>query len=347
MAKRRRLDPARLIGTDASDAEEPILSASLSPMTPMPPLARRAPIADVAGDAASSAALAEVVDVLEKARAEGRMIQRLPLADIDVAYLVRDRIAADEDEMAVLCASIAARGQQTAIEVADLGAWASPRWGLISGWRRLTALRRLAAGATTPEEAARFGTVLALARKPAEAAEAYQAMVEENEIRVGLSYYERARIVARAVDKSVYADDRAGLSALFASASRAKRSKIGSFVRIVRALDGALRFPTGLTERTGLALAAALDADPGLEARLIRALEAASPATPEDEARVIAAALPRPPRATRPAPEPETVSMKGPVSIEAQADGRLILSGPLTTDAGFRVRLAAWLKAQE
>lgn len=333
MAKRKRLDPARLIGGEAPEAP--------SAADARPSLARRAPIADVAGDAASSAAFEEVAGALDAARKEGRMIQRIPLDDIDVSYLVRDRIAADEDEMQVLCASLAARGQQTAIEVADLGAGAVPRWGLISGWRRLTALRRLRDAASTPEEAAPFASVLALARQPSEAAEAYQAMVEENEIRVGLSYYERARIVARAVDKSVYADDRAGLSALFASASRAKRSKIGSFVRIVRALDGTLRFPASLTERTGLALAGALDANPGLEQVLTKALEVAAPQTSEAEAKAIAAALPRAPRPTRPE------MAKGAVTVEAQADGRLILSGALAADAGFRARLAKWLKAQE
>jgi hypothetical protein len=34
--------------------------------------------------------------------------------------------------------------------------------------------------------------------------EAYLAMVEENEIRVGLSFYERARIVARAAEAGVF-----------------------------------------------------------------------------------------------------------------------------------------------
>lgn len=341
MAKRKRLDPARLIGSEAPVPGDASLGDGALPVG----LSRRAPIADVAGDAASTAALAEVAGVLEAAQSEGRMIQRLPLEDIDVSYLVRDRIAADEDEMQVLCASLAARGQQTAIEVADLGPDAQPRWGLISGWRRLTALRRLRDTAETREDAEQYASVLAIARQPAEAAEAYQAMVEENEIRVGLSYYERARIVARAVDKSVYPDDRAGLSALFASASRAKRSKIGSFVRIVRALDGALQFPASLTERTGLALAAALDADPKLDARLTEALQAVPPLTPEDEAKAIAESLPRPPRPTRPA-KPQEIVQAGDITIARQAGGKVVLSGGATADPEFQARLIEWLKAQ-
>ena len=337
MAKRKRLDPARLIGADLPEEEQERFVAA--------PAARRAPIADVAGDAASRAAFEEVASTLAEARAEGRMIQRIPLDEIDTAYLVRDRIVADDEEMAALCASIAARGQQTAIEVADLGPGALPRWGLISGWRRITALARLRDGAETPEEAARFGSVLALARQPAEAGGAYVAMVEENEIRVGLSFYERGRIVARAVDKGVYADDRAALSALFASASRAKRSKIGSFVRIVRALDGALRFPTALTERSGLALAGALDSDNGLEQRLIAALAKADPQTAEAEAQAISAVI-APARRPAPAP-PASAPQPGAVTMEPQADGRLILSGPLAADPGFRARLGKWLAGQK
>jgi ParB family chromosome partitioning protein len=56
----------------------------------------------VAHDAASSNALAEIVQTLTEARNEGHLIQRLPLHLIDAERLVRDRIAADPDEMAVL-----------------------------------------------------------------------------------------------------------------------------------------------------------------------------------------------------------------------------------------------------
>ncbi len=283
MAKRQRLAPARNLpvtenGSErlpASDVFADFPAAADGP-------ARRAPIADVAGDAAERAALAELAETLRSARTEGRMIQRLPLEAVDEGYLVRDRMAADEEEMKALCDSLRARGQQMAIEVADLG---DGRWGLISGWRRLSALRRLNAAGEGPD------SVLALARAPQEAADAYLAMVEENEIRVGLSYYERARIVARAVDKGVFRTDRAALAALFQAASRPKRSKIGSFVRIVRALDPVLRFPTSLTERSGLALAAALETDAELAARLSAALDESAPATVEDETAIIAAAV--------------------------------------------------------
>jgi ParB family chromosome partitioning protein len=40
--------------------------------------------------------------------------------------------------------------------------------------------------------------VLALIRRPETSADAYLAMVEENEIRAGISFYERARLAAEA-----------------------------------------------------------------------------------------------------------------------------------------------------
>jgi hypothetical protein len=56
----------------------------------------------VAHDAASTNAMAEVIQTLTEARNEGRLIQRLSLYKIDAEHLVRDRIAADPDEMDVL-----------------------------------------------------------------------------------------------------------------------------------------------------------------------------------------------------------------------------------------------------
>jgi ParB family chromosome partitioning protein len=86
-------------------------------------------------------------------------------------------------------------------------------------------------------------------------------MVEENEIRAGISFYERARLAAEAAKLGIYPDPAAAIAALFTSASPAKRSKIGSFVRVHEALGPALRYPTAIPERLGLALAAALDRD--------------------------------------------------------------------------------------
>lgn len=363
MAKRRRLS-ALPFPAPATTAAAPPAPASLP--------AKRPPIAEVAGEAAAAAALAEMAAGLERARAEGRMIQALPLAAVAADWLVRDRLEIEEEAQAALIASIRARGQQVPVEVVAL---ADGRYGLISGWRRLAALKHLHAETGAPA----FATVLALLRRPPEAADAYLAMVEENELRVGLSYYERARIVARAVEAGVYPDRGAALRGLFAAASRARRSKIGTFLTLVDALDGALRFPQAIPERLGLRLAAALAADPALGPRIRARLAAAPPADAAAELALLARLAPSV-RAAPPAPpEPAADSAPDPASgagpdagrgpapavpavpegdAEGDADaaaglpvvtyeperGRITLSGP-GIDAALARRLRAWLAA--
>jgi ParB family transcriptional regulator, chromosome partitioning protein len=267
MAKRRRLTSMPFL------AEAP---APATVGTPFPP--KRPPIAEVAGEAAATAALEEMAGRFERARAEGRMIQSLPLDAVQSDYLVRDRLGVEDEAQEALIASIRARGQQVPVEVVELG---PGRYGLISGWRRLAALRALFAETGDPA----FATVLAILRRPAEASDAYVAMVEENELRVGLSYYERARIVARAVEAGVFPDRTEALRGLFATASRARRSKIGSFLALYAALDGALRFPQAIPERLGLKLAAALDTDPTLGPRIRAELETMPAPTPRGRSR--------------------------------------------------------------
>lgn len=332
MARRKRLSLPDAAWQPASSGP---VSAGAEPKTGLSPGLISAPIARVAAEATATAALAELSEEMTRARAEGRFVQAVPLAAVAEDHLVRDRVLVDDAEMAALSASLRARGQQTPIEVADLGAG---RFGLISGWRRLMALRRL--HAETGE--ARFATVQALIRRPSDASDAYVAMVEENEIRVGLSYYERARIVLKAVDQGVYRDENAALRGLFSTASRAKRSKIGTFGTIVRALDGVLRFPGRLAERAGLQLAYALAGDRTLAARIAARLAASPPGSAEEEQAMIAAILagpeaPRVTAATVEAAEGVLLSLTG-----TAPRARILLSGP-AVGPDLADRLAAWL----
>ena len=352
MAKRKRLTPPQMT------SQTPVLETAPEVKSAIPryplgvaPGGGRAPIADVAQDASATAALAELAQTLSDARGEGRLIQHLPLDAIEAEYLVRDRMETDADEMETLKESLRARGQQTAIEVLTLE---DGRYGLISGWRRVTALRALAVDDPS------IDTVLAIVRAPTEAAETYLAMVEENEIRVGLSYFERARIVARAVDAGVFNRDRVGLAKLFHAASRPKRSKIGSFVKVVRALGEDLRFPRQLTERNGLALAQALEAEAGVAERVREALQANPPADAAAEAKAIAAVVQTPERAgqgDRPAAAAPKASTAQAVDrtdpnwkalrMRETAKGEIILSGPLLQERGFQTALRSFLSKQD
>jgi len=263
MAKRKRLTPANL----PQELETKSANPGLAP-----------PIAQVAGASAAFSAARDLEDQMGAARAEGRLIIALPLDAIEESHLMRDRLGVVEPEMEALKASLRAHGQRTAIEVEDLG---QGRFGLISGWRRLTALKALAA--QTGED--RFAKVTAIIRTPQDRAEAYIAMVEENEIRAGLSYYERARVAARAADQGAFASAEAAVDTLFAAGSRARRSKIRSFLRIHSELEAVLQFPTALSERLGLKIAEALKN--GQAKTLCAALAKAEATTPEAEATII------------------------------------------------------------
>lgn len=334
MAKRKRLTPPapQDLETPAQGLETKGMFAA-APTGIVPPAARQRlmtgpdtrrvpPIADMAGAAAASAALEEVSAELLSARAEGRLVQAIALDAIDADYLVRDRLVADEPEMEALRSSIRKRGQQTPIEVIEV---APGRFGLISGWRRLHAMTQLQA------EDGRAATILALIRNPATAQDAYVAMVEENEIRVGLSYFERARIVQRAVEKGIYDSEKSALQTLFASASRAKRSKIKSFLPIVATLGDVLRFPTAISERLGLDLAQRLQQGAG--AALRDELARAAPQSAEDEQAILAAVrLPDDPKTApaKPAPGAEEIAPGVQLSKGCQS---LKLSGPGVTEA--------------
>lgn len=353
MAKRRRLDPVPQSNLPAPEQKSalPLIGA---------------PIARVAQDTAREAAFEELRDALTTARAEGRLIQKLPLGAVMLDHLLRDRIGLDEEALAPLMESLRVRGQQVPIEVTPLD---EGRFGLISGWRRMAALTRL----HTETGEARFATVLAIMRQPDTAGDAYLAMVEENEIRLGLSHYERARIVLRAVEAGVFPTTKIALQKLFAHGSRARRSKIGSFLGVVEALDGALRFPTDLGERLGLALAQGLDADPDLAPRLRASLVRATPETAEEERLVLETALSSSPESVAAADsavpdfaEPLVSASSGAPTKALQTrfasereepvPGVLLkisggnlkpvlrLSGP-NVDQAFKDRLIAWLQA--
>lgn len=283
MAKRKRLTPAQpgFLERDPGQTEG---------QSGAPAGLGAAPIAQVTGDSATRAALDEVTGVLQDARANGRLIESLALDVIDQGYLVRDRLVQDEEEMAALIDSLRARGQQTPVEVIalpDPDSQGRQCYGLISGWRRLTALRRL----YNDQGDDQFATIKALVIAPNSARESYVAMVEENEIRVNLSLYERARIALSAMHQEIYPTSRTALQGLFGSTTRSKRSKIGTFMIVVEALDSFLRHPTAIPEKLGLGLAQMIERDSGFRSKVCAALNSDPHDTPEQELRILTAVL--------------------------------------------------------
>ena len=161
-------------------------------------------------------------------------------------------------------------------------------------------------------------------------------------------------MVAIAVDQGVYETDKQALNALFASASRSKRSKIKSFLTLYHALDDHLRFATAIGERQGLTLAKLLDTDPDRAVDLVQALQEAAPESAKDESACLERALKpaakqslNPPLET--IPEPKRPMQNGvdrlTDDLQAQYSGySLTLSGRGMSEA-FRIRLLEWVKA--
>ena len=322
MAKRRRLKPASQdwLSPQAPSGASAAFAADL-------PRAAPPPIAQVSAEAAGSAAFEELSETLRRAREEGRMVIEVPIERIEQSYMLRDRMGVGREDLESLRESIRARGQQMPIEVVDKGEGHVQRYGLISGWRRLTALHQLFDETRDP----RFRTALALVRRPEDDREAYVAMVEENELRVNLGHYERARIALRTVQTGVFPDLGEALRSLFATASRSKRSKIRSFAGLVPALDPVLTHPRDLSERTGLALAKFLDETPDGTERLRKALRGRKPADAEAEAKLLLAATA--PRKDTESPETgsETPAIRrsvGALSLSWDGKRRILLSGP-------------------
>ena len=344
MAKRKRLSPPDplVLNTSAPETKS-MFTGGMA----------KAPIADVASDAAATSALQEISDTLSAARDGGRMVIEVPLDDVQIDYIERDRVVVDDADMQALCDSLQARGQQTPVELVALPPAPSqapdqaPRYGLISGWRRCRALALLHAQTGEP----RFAVVQGLLRRPDTAAAAYLAMVEENEIRADLSYFERARIAVHCADSGVFDSDHAALTGLYANASRARRSKIGSFMPIVRALGASLNFPDAIGERLGLELAQVIRRDVLAAGRIQRALMANPRSDAAAEQGVLRAVLAA--EAAMIAKKPDSNTAKNSSLIQPQLPGltvsqrnnALTLKGKALTPE-LQAALMAWLQTR-
>lgn len=324
MAKRRSLE------IPSSDhlqrLEEEFRRETVSPRAGVAPIAQVAAETAAAFDPRPAEARAEAArdktdaEAFREARGRGLVMLDLPLSDIEADALVRDRMAIDPEELEELTASIARNGLRLPIEVFARQGDGAP-WGLLSGYRRLMAVRALAADGQPAR-------IKAVVREPEAMGGAFAAMIEENEVRAALSHYERGRIAVIAAQQGAFPNAEAAVDALFPVASKAKRSKIRSFALIFEELGDMLRFPDQIREKDGLRLAQALR--DGAETRLREALARQVPATPEDEAALIAGVLaamdapsPDPRKGGRPrrASGPKVVLGSGLV-IEAQQDAK-------------------------
>jgi hypothetical protein len=133
-----------------------------------------------------------VSGTLDAARADGRLLLRLPLEAVEADYLVRDRLVADEEELGHLMASIAEMANQPCrvaerrrVDTADLGLAQSDGAG--------------AAGPRRAQVSALFWPNCAAPTPPP--APMWRWLREW--IRSGLSYYEQA-VTTKAVEADAF-----------------------------------------------------------------------------------------------------------------------------------------------
>lgn len=337
MAKRRKLEAPSADDLSALEAEFRRETAPKGPLS--------APIAQVAADTAQAAdhrsaeEKAEVArnrtdaERLREAEDAGRLIMEIPLSDIEEGALIRDRMWMDGEELEELKRSIAAHGLRLPIEVFERQEPGDgKRYGLLSGYRRFVAVQ----GLRELWDGERYDTIRAVVREPSAMGGTFVAMVEENEVRADLSHFERGRIAVLAAQEGAFLNTEAAVDALFATGSKAKRSKIRSFALIFEELGDMLVFPESLREKDGLKLATALRA--GGEAAIRDALAEATPETPDEELAVVLAAIeamtpakPDPSRGGRPKREvARSRKTDAGVQVDVERDGNdwvLRLSG--------------------
>ncbi|OSP53556.1 ParB N-terminal domain-containing protein [Pseudoruegeria sp. SK021] len=225
------------------------------------------PIGKVAGSAARSIEdellrlrrenedLSGTRDLYAHAKSAGLVIEQVPLDDVDAHALTRDRRMLDKscEAWEELKSSLRDRGQQTPIELSGRSSM-SGKYQLVSGYRRLSALRDLYAETGDPQ----FSVVKALISGGRDRVDVMVAMIEENEIRQDISFYERGRICCLAAEQGVCATIDEAIQALFSRSSRNRRYKIRNFTVIHSELGAVLDYPEQIGERLGARLAQAL-----------------------------------------------------------------------------------------
>jgi len=190
----------------------------------------------------------------------------LLIEDINADAFLRDRTQLDDETIHELMLSITLHSLRTPIEVVELEG--TPPWGLISGRRRLEAMKRL--GHTK---------VPAVVRTPEDAAAVLKLVVEENAMREGITPWEQGRFIVTSVRQGYYPSTEEAVNALFNTQTRQKRMRLRALATAFDYFDGRLNDPHSYSEHKLRRLAAAAEAglDEVMDAALADLRRDASP----------------------------------------------------------------------
>lgn len=213
----------------------------------------------------------------------GLITDMIPVSEVRVSKLVRDRTQRRDPDVEDLKASLRVVGLSNPIRVEKL-----PEGGyeLVEGWRRLTAFRALLA--ETGDD--RWAKIPASFVPPGETVEGlYRRMVDENLVRKEISWAEMARLARAYVEDGVGGCDDLdqAVNHLFASTNPQKRSYIRRFASLLGRLEKHLEHPEAIPRALGLSLALRLEQEAGLVTRIVQALQAAPRRSAEDEVAIL------------------------------------------------------------
>lgn len=178
-------------------------------------------------------------------------VELVPLDDIDDGAVPRERTGLDGAAFEELKTSILLSGLRMPVELCPIEG--GGRFGIVSGYRRVTAFRAL-----REMGIGRFEAIPAFVRPARGLAETLAAMVEENAVRADLSPWEQGRIALVARDLGAYATIEAAVEGLYPAAEKSKRSRLRALARLVEGFDGVMAAPERLSWRQALRLADAV-----------------------------------------------------------------------------------------
>ena len=206
------------------------------------------------------------------------IVHLFPLDLIDCGAITRDRTNLDPEAMRELERSIEASGLRQPIELFERNhPYEGRTHGLISGHRRLVAFRNL----HKLRGGDRWATIPAFIRGSTDMATAFAAMVEENEIRAGISPYERGLIAVRARDDGAFGSIEDAIEGLYPTASRYKRLRLRTVAHFAETVGSFFKTPAKLSERQIERVMRSVDH--GLGDRLQTALEGSGITDHEDQ----------------------------------------------------------------
>ena len=212
----------------------------------------------------------------------GLITDLIPIAEVRINKLIRDRSKKRDDDLDELKASIREIGLSNPIRVEQTAGG----YELVQGWRRLAAYRELFDETGDPA----FSMIPAGMLAAGETLEGlYRRMVDENLVRRDLSFWEMAAFAKAYVDdpETAETDLDAAIASLFRTANRQKRIYIRHFATLVTAFEKYLNWPEAIPRALGLALVRRIEDHPRMRAEVVEALRAADPQDPEAELSVL------------------------------------------------------------